>query len=145
FFQIDKTNNSNLSKDMFEKYPCSDSVSKILKTACSDCHSNQTNYPWYTYIQPIGWWLKNHIDEGQEELNFDEFTSYKIGKQFHKFEECDELVEKKEMPLNTYTWMHPESKLSDNDRNLLTTWFKANMSKIKENYPPDSLFRKKPK
>ncbi len=144
FFQIDKTNPANVSTEFINNYPCSDSVYTVLKSACYDCHSNSTTYPWYAYIQPIGWWLNNHINEGRGELNFDEFMSYRIRKQFHKLEECEELVEKKAMPINSYTWMHPNSKLSDQQRNLLTTWFKANLNLIKEKYPPDSLIRKKP-
>jgi hypothetical protein len=48
-------------------------VQTILKTYCYDCHSNHTNYPWYSNIQPAGWWLASHIKEGKAELNFSEF------------------------------------------------------------------------
>ena len=61
-----------------------DSVLLILKTSCYDCHSNNTTYPWYSKIQPVSWWLNDHISEGKRELNFDEFGSYSIRRQFNK-------------------------------------------------------------
>lgn len=47
-------------------------VSTILDKACNDCHSNNTRYPWYNNIQPVAWWLDNHVQEGKGELNFNE-------------------------------------------------------------------------
>ena len=58
-----------------------DSVSNILKKSCYDCHSNNTQYPWYSSFQPVSGWLNHHIDEGKDEVNFDEFATYKIGRQ----------------------------------------------------------------
>src|SRR5438045_9007752 len=72
-------------------------VSDILEKSCNDCHSNNTIYPWYAEIQPVGWWLNDHIEEGKEELNFNEFASYKIARQFKKLEEITEQIKKDEM------------------------------------------------
>src|ERR1051325_5848024 len=55
-------------------------VDTILVKACNDCHSNNTRYPWYNHIQPVAWWMKNHVDEGKEHLNFNEFASYPASK-----------------------------------------------------------------
>jgi hypothetical protein len=68
--------------DITTKYIVPGDVQKILKASCYDCHSNNTVYPWYAELQPIGWWLSNHIDEGKRELNFSQFMSYPIGKQY---------------------------------------------------------------
>lgn len=107
-----------------------DSVHALLKTACYDCHSNYTNYPWYSNIQPIGWWLKDHIDEGKGHLNFQEFALVKANdryktvalRQDHKLEEVLESQEDKWMPLDSYTWIHKEAKLSDSQRKLIIDW-----------------------
>src|SRR5215510_6161257 len=56
-------------------YQVPDSVKRILDKACMDCHSNNTRYLWYFKIQPVDWWLTNHINEGKRELNFDEFNN----------------------------------------------------------------------
>ena len=77
-------------------------VDSILAKACYDCHSNNTRYPWYSNIQPVAWWLKDHVDDGRSELNFDEFASYRAGKQYHKLEEISKTVSENEMPLDSY-------------------------------------------
>src|SRR5665811_802718 len=74
------------ANDISTKYPVPDSVQAILKVACYDCHSNNTRYPWYAEIQPVAWWLNNHIKDGKRGLNFSEFTSYRIKKQFHRLD-----------------------------------------------------------
>lgn len=99
-----------------------DNVLSILKRACYDCHSNNTNYPWYANIQPIGWWLANHIEEGKEELNFSEFAAYSAKKADHKLEELAEMVEDREMPLESYTLIHKEAVLSSEEAETLINW-----------------------
>src|SRR4051812_27395965 len=64
--------------NLMARYNVPAEVKEILKTSCYDCHSNTTAYPWYAEVQPIGWWLNNHVKEGKRELNFSEFTSYRI-------------------------------------------------------------------
>jgi len=49
-------------------------VKTILDKACMDCHSNNTRYPWYASIQPLAWWLADHVKDGKKHLNFDEYT-----------------------------------------------------------------------
>jgi hypothetical protein len=118
-------------------------VAEVLKTSCYDCHSNTTHYPWYSHIQPIGWWLQHHVDEGKQELNFDVFASYRLRRQYHKLEEIAEQVKAAEMPLNSYTLVHGDAKLSAMQQNLLTSWAAAQMDSMKAHYPLDSLIKKK--
>src|SRR5678816_163713 len=87
-------------------------VDSILVRACNDCHSNNTRYPWYNNIQPVTWYLNNHVIEGKEELNFDEFATYRISRQYHKLEEIKEQIEKDEMPLSSYTLIHRHAVLT---------------------------------
>lgn len=108
-------------------------VESILKRACFDCHSNNTNYPWYTNIQPVGWWLQNHINEGKEELNFSEFAAYSPKKADHKLEEVVELVEEKEMPLESYTWVHKDAVLNAQEIETLVNWAKGLRATIQPN------------
>ena len=73
FFHRDKnTNNSPEAhaNDITKVIPIPDSVLSILQTSCYDCHSNNTDYPWYAEIQPAAWWLNHHIEEGKKEINF---------------------------------------------------------------------------
>lgn len=105
-------------------------VQKILETSCYDCHSNHTTYPWYTNIQPVGLWMQWHVNEGKEELNFSEFNTYKPKRQKHKFEEISEVIEEGEMPLWSYTLIHSETKLSPEQKTLLTNWAKQAFDKM---------------
>lgn len=105
-------------------------VQQIIGTSCYDCHSNHTNYPWYTNIQPVGLWMQWHVNEGKEELNFAEFKNYKPKRQKHKLEEIIEQVDEHEMPLWSYTLIHTETKLSAEQMTILTNWAKQAAEKI---------------
>jgi len=122
-------------------YQVPEDVSQIMDKACNDCHSNNTRYPWYNNIQPVAWWLNDHIEEGKDELNFDEFASYNLRRQYHKLDEVIEQVKKGEMPLNSYTWIHTDAKLSDAEKTALTGWAQGIMDQMKSKYPIDSLIR----
>lgn len=125
FFQIDKSNPiADPSLDIFAHYTADDALVIKVKEACYDCHSNYTDYPWYTNIQPIGWWLKSHVKEGRKHLNFSEFASYNDKKAKHKFEECIEYVEEGWMPIKSFKLTHPEARLTDLERAAMVDWFK---------------------
>src|SRR5689334_784373 len=62
-----------------------DEVTAILSNSRNDCHSNNTRYPWYNHIQPVAWWLNDHVTEGKKHLNFDEYSSYNLRRQYRKF------------------------------------------------------------
>jgi hypothetical protein len=131
--------------DVTTKFSIPTSVEPILQKACYDCHTNTTEYPWYAGIQPIAWWLNDHIQEGKRELNFSTFTSRPLAIQYHKFEEVVETVKEGEMPLPSYTWlgMHPDAKLTDGEKETIVKWAEDQMNAMKQQYPPDSLVRKK--
>ncbi len=133
FFQIDKTNPTfDENQDFIKINNPSPEIAEKIKASCYDCHSNETKYPWYTYVQPVGWWVKNHIDHGKKHLNFSEFGSYAAKKQSHKMEECYELIENGEMPLKSYTIAHQNAVLDDATKEQLISYFKEMENKLKE-------------
>ena len=105
-------------------------VSDILSRSCSDCHSNQTKWVWYTHVAPVSWFTGNHVNEGRRELNFSEWGTYNDKKKGRRLDQICELVEKKEMPINSYLLLHSEAKLSDEDIKKLCDWSKAEAGKI---------------
>ena len=119
-------------------------VDTILAKACNDCHSNNTRYPWYNNIQPVAWWLNDHIVEGKKEINFSEFATYRIGRQYRKLDEVIKQVKQDEMPLSSYTLIHRNAILTLNHKLAITNWAAAIRGTIKANYPPDSLIIKRP-
>lgn len=100
-------------------------VRAILKTACYDCHSNHTNYPWYNNVAPISYWMADHVAEGKDELNFSEWATYTKKKKDHKLEEVGEMLEKGFMPLKEYKWLHKDARLTDAQRNQVMEWAKG--------------------
>lgn len=118
-----------------KKYALPEQVSTTLQAACNDCHSNNTRYPWYAEVQPVAWYLSYHVDEGKEELNFDEFLSYPAKKQDHKMEEVVEMIEKGEMPLDSYTLLHHNAKLDETQKAALIAWAKEVRKEI--GYKPE--------
>jgi hypothetical protein len=101
-----------------------DSTLKLLQTACYDCHSNNTNYPWYAAINPVGLWLHNHVREGKDELNFTTFAQYDAKRRAKKMKEVAETVDKHEMPLPSYLWIHKEAILTAAQRQSIINWAK---------------------
>jgi len=126
-------------------HPVPANVKAVLDKACMDCHSNNTVYPWYSKIQPVDWWLTHHINEGKGELNFDEFAVYNLRRQYHKLEEIGKTVKENEMPLDSYTWIHHEARLTEEEKTTLISWADAIRTEMKAKYPTDSLERKKPR
>ncbi len=118
-------------------------VMAILKTSCYDCHSNNTYYPWYANLQPVAMWLNDHVVEGKGELNFSEFGSYRLNRQYRKLEEMGEEVSEGEMPLSSYTIIHRNASLDDVQKKTLQDWVTRTRSDFAARYPADSLVRKK--
>ena len=104
-------------------YEVPDTVLRVLQKACFDCHSNTTRYPWYSNVQPFGWILANHIRNGKKDLNFDEFGTYSGRKQKNKMKAVVNQIRDDKMPLPSYTWMHKEARLSEDEKQLLIHWF----------------------
>lgn len=103
-------------------YQVPENIQALLKSSCYDCHSNNTVYPWYTNIQPIGWWLQSHVNDGKRHLNFSEFASYPEKKAKHKFEEIEDAMTNGWMPLKPYTLAHSEARLSPEQYKAMALW-----------------------
>ena len=145
FFRPDKNVSAAVAvNDISTKYAVPADVNTILKASCYDCHSNNTSYPWYNNIQPVAWYLANHVKEAKKELNFNEFASYKVAKQYRKLEEIINEVEMDEMPIESYTLIHGGTKLTMDQKSKLINWATVLRDTIKTRYPADSLVRKPP-
>ncbi|MEO6039967.1 MAG: heme-binding domain-containing protein [Saprospiraceae bacterium] len=131
------------TNDISRAFPLPADVQTALRTSCYECHSNYTDYPWYTEIQPVGLWLNDHVNEGKEELNFSEFVAYNLRRQYRKFEEMDEQVREGEMPLSSYTLIHRDAILSPEQQRAIVTWTSAMQDSLRAHYPMDSLVRKR--
>ena len=112
-------------KAFVDTFKVSEQVNAILAVSCYDCHSNNTNYPWYSEIQPMAWLMEKHILDGKDKLNFDGLPPYGSRRLNSKFTQITKQIEQDKMPLNSYLWMHEGARLSMEDKKLLIDYFNS--------------------
>ena len=111
-----------LPTDFTKVYAVPTNLQIMLQNACYDCHSNNTNYPCYSNIQPMAWIMKRHIDNGKEKLNFSEFGSYGSRRQISKLKGIANQIKDDEMPLASYKMMHSKATLTKEEKALIMDW-----------------------
>lgn len=117
-----KDNGKLLPSHITKQYNVPDSVQLIFAATCYDCHSNNTKYPWYSYIQPARFIMERHIRNGKKDLNFSEFGNYSKRRQESKLERIIKQVQSGDMPLASYTFLHKNSKLTSGQRETIINW-----------------------
>lgn len=100
-------------------------IRTTLERACYDCHSDNTHYPWYAQVQPVGWWLASHVNDGKQELNFSVFGSYSVRRQAKKLDHIADEMTNRTMPLRSYTWIHRDARLTSEQVRAVTDWTDA--------------------
>ncbi|WP_299254090.1 heme-binding domain-containing protein [uncultured Cytophaga sp.] len=124
--RVDKTNPPiDSNKDFVSLVKPPVEIGSLLKTACYDCHSNETSYPWYFDVAPISWWAKDHVNDGRKHLNFSIWGDYKEERKAHKLDEMLGEVNEGEMPLSSYTLVHTEAKLTLEQKEALVAWLRT--------------------
>ena len=116
------TSGQVLPTDITKTVNIPDKVLDVFKNSCYDCHSNNTRYPWYVNIQPMGWVMARHVKNGKENFNFSEFGAYSKRKQANKLKSIKLSIKEGSMPLPSYTIMHTDAKLSKENKKLITDW-----------------------
>ena len=111
-----------LTTDITKVITIPDTVLTMLRNACYDCHSNNTDYPWYSNIQPVGWLLAHHIRQAKNQLNFSEFGTYSQRRQVSKLDGITNSIKDDIMPIKSYKLMHKSSQLSEGNKLLLINW-----------------------
>lgn len=99
-----------------------ESIKKKLQVSCYDCHSNNTEYPWYNKIQPVTWILEDHINKGKAELNFNKWDSLSNRRKASKLRSIVKQIESGEMPLDSYTLIHEDAKYSEAEAQEMINW-----------------------
>lgn len=117
-------------KDLLKGNLVSQDVAQLIKTSCYSCHSNETQYPWYSLVAPVSWLVARDVREGREELNFSNWSDYDLPKMLSKLEDIGTEVGEGHMPMPIYTFMHPSTKLDDTQRKIIVTWAEAAMDSV---------------
>ena len=97
-------------------------IQNKLQISCYDCHSNNTQYPWYNKVQPVAWFLEDHIKEGKAELNFNEWDSLSTRRKTSKLRSIIKQIENGEMPLDSYTFIHRDARFSEAEAEEIINW-----------------------
>jgi hypothetical protein len=96
-------------------------IMSIFRTSCYDCHSNETNYPWYTKIAPLSFGISRHVDLGRKWVNFSEWENYTEKQKDEKLGYIYKAVHTA-MPLKNYVALHPEADLTQEQRDMIREW-----------------------
>lgn len=123
-------NNTDHSNDILQGENAPDDIKMILSKACYDCHSNQTVYPWYSYVAPVSWLVAKDTRDGRDELNFSDWADLSKRKKIKILNEVAEEVEEDKMPLKIYTLVHRDAILTEEEISTLIGWTKSQSDKL---------------
>lgn len=123
------------SKTIFVTLNVPPDVKAVLDRSCSDCHSNKTLWPWYSYVAPTSWLTARDVKNGRSNMNLSVWGTYKKTKQAGKLDDISEQLTNDKMPLKPYRMMHPGSVLSKEEIDLVTRWAEKERDRLSE---PDS-------
>ena len=87
---------------------------ELAVRACFDCHSNETDWPWYSHVAPVSWLVQGDVDDGRKKLNFSEWNR----PQEHAGQAA-KMVREGTMPLWRYGVFHPRANLSSSEMQAL--------------------------
>ena len=121
------------STDITKTLNVPDSVLDALKIACYDCHSNNTIYPFYANMQPVGWILNNHIKNGKDKLNFSDFGAYSRRRQISKLRSIISQIKDDRMPLSSYGLIHKDAVLTIHTKALIIDWSNKTKDSLSSN------------
>ncbi|UBZ10620.1 heme-binding domain-containing protein [Leeuwenhoekiella palythoae] len=123
FIPINKNEGGYESLEPFLKETKSTAeVAALLKRACYDCHSDQTAYLWYAHVAPASFYLKEHIQNAKQQLNFSEWEQYSAKRKKSKLNQIIEVLAHKTMPLESYNLIHTEAQLDTAQTEVLLNW-----------------------
>lgn len=131
FFRPEKNLSAETPKtDLLVLHPAPPEIKQLLQVGCYDCHSDNTRYPFYAEIQPIGWWLADHVNDGKAELNLSRFGSLTPKQQATAVEEMADVILDRSMPLESYTITHRDAIFTDAQIQLLVGWLDTVREKV---------------
>jgi len=107
-----------------------DNIYKQMENSCFDCHSDRTNWPWYSKISPVVYLIKSDVDEGKEHLNFSLWGDYDKSRMLDKLDGIETQVQDDEMPMSIYLPLHPKAKLTENDKKNIIEWARSSKDQL---------------
>jgi hypothetical protein len=106
-------------------------IAAMLHTACYDCHSYETRWPWYSHIAPMSWLIAQDVNEGRENLNLSDWPVNNPARAAKRLENMSEEIDYREMPPEKYTAIHADARLTDAECKEMTDWLDAEAARLK--------------
>lgn len=126
FKRINKTNPPAVqANDFLHLTMAPQDIAALIQNGCYDCHGNTTEYPWYTNVAPLSWWIEGHIRNARKKINFSTWADYDSDQQRHNIEECIEVIEENRMPAKSFRFMHPEAKYTEAQKTAILDWLRT--------------------
>jgi hypothetical protein len=123
FFRPDRTNPpSDPTKSLWSDTSVPKEVAGLIKRSCIDCHSNQTEWPWYSNVAPVSWLVADDVANGRKRVNFSTWLDYSDRKREKMRGNIAEEIASGDMPLGKYTFIHPSSKPTDEEKKSMAAW-----------------------
>jgi Haem-binding domain len=97
-------------------------VKAVFERSCKNCHSNETDWPWYSYVAPVSWVVGHDVHQARKMMNFSEWGRYSAERKEDKLEEICEQVTKGDMPDRKYAIFHREAKVTAQEREAVCQW-----------------------
>ena len=110
-------------------------VVRTLEKSCQNCHSEKTEWPWYSYVAPMSWMIENDVKRGRSHMNLSHWNGYNAEEQQEILSKMSVLVKNRAMPLPRYLLLHPEAKLSDTEIGYLYQWARSERKRLKAAAP----------
>jgi len=104
----------------------------LLKQSCYDCHSNHTNWPWYSKVSPISLQVNANVKNGRSALNFSIWNQYDETKKQKLYKKMVDALRIK-MPPAEYLLVHKEARLKPNERKMLQDWARSHIKEDENN------------
>lgn len=111
-------------------------VEAMLARSCNDCHSQKTQWPWYTNVAPVSWFVVEHVNDGRRHLDFSDWARYGRRDADQLLEAICEMTRNGSMPMSSYTLMHADARLTAADVQTLCGWTNAERRRLASQCAP---------
>jgi hypothetical protein len=110
----------------------------IVQRACQNCHSEQTRWPWYSHVAPVSWLIARDVKEARSHMNLSRWPDYSVDERMLLLSAIGSAVRNHAMPVKRYLLLHPEARLSDEERQQIYRWTRAERIRLRMSQPPAS-------
>ena len=104
---------------------------RIIEKSCQNCHSERTEWPWYSYVAPMSWMIENDVQQGRSHMNLSRWDEFTLEEQQEILSKLSVMVRNRAMPLPRYLLLHPSAKPSDAEIAQISQWARSERKRLK--------------